>query len=321
MRLVVLIAALLRLTGAAQPAPAAAHSVAVVFLHGLADTRNRSGYPASPALFHFGDTASLAQATREALPDAYVVNAVYGDRGDTGDQTFGITGRFEDIVKATCAQLTDDARLVASPRVHLVGISEGALALRAMLQHPACDKLRAVSLISMAGPQAGISALPFCLPLTAEESGAPCRQIMQLIRAGVYSAQAQSSLLPFQYFMDPSLTLPDFAAKGTWIGQVNGWGPAASQTVYAKQRILSLEQMVLFRFEKDTVVVPRDSSWFAYLSGTRLLQLWEQPGWAEDVLGLRALKESGRLLLLTAPGQHCTFGLPWFRDHVVPFLN
>lgn len=304
----------------------ASAAVTVLFLHGFADTRNRSGIlgpDVGPPALHYSEPAALAQATRDAIPGSYVVNAVFGNRGDAEDMRSGTFGRFEDSIVSTCAQLTADARLVASDRVHMIGLSQGGLALRVMLQHPACDKIRAASLISIAGPQAGISALPYCLALTEQKSGPPCRQIMQLLRGGVYSPEAQNGLLAAQYMIDPLIPFNDFVAKGTWLSRVNGWSrdiPAA-QAAYAKRRILSLHRMVLWRFAEDTIMVPGESAWFSHLSQGRLVRLWEQPGWAEDVLGLRALNQSGRLILKTDPGQHTAFLVPWFVEHVIPYLK
>ena len=305
------------------PAPAppsgGGTGVAVVVLHGIGDWRNRS-IPFLP----FGEPRSLAQAVRDALPQAYVLNAVYGNSGDAGDQRAGAFGRFGDVVADTCAQLVADAQLIAAARIHLMGISEGALMLRGMLQHPSCGRLRIASLISLAGPHAGVSALPFCQPLTGEDSGAPCRQITELLRGDAYSPELQNSFLPAAYYVDPTLSLSQFADHGTWLARANGLaGTPPWQSAYAKHRLTSLERLVLYRFEEDTLMAPRDTAWFGYLDGcpARVLQLWEQPGWEADVLGLRALNESGRLLLLTAPGQHATFTTPWFVEHIIrPFL-
>lgn len=205
-----------------------------------------------------------------------------------------------------------------------MGISEGAFLLRAMLQSPACEQLKIASLISLGGPHGGVAALPFCQPLTSNTSGAPCRDITQLLKGGAYSTELQSHLMPAQFYRDPELSPAQFAEKRPFLARVNGLpGTPPEQNAYSKSRILALERMVLYRFANDTLMVPRDTSWFAYLDGRppRTVQLWEQPEWAIDPIGLRALYESGRLLLLTAPGQHASFTTAWFVDNVArPFL-
>ena len=69
-------------------------------------------------------------------------------------------------------------------------------------------------------------------------------------------------------------------------------------------------------------MVPRDSAWFSWFDGERLVPLREQALYKEDWLGLRALNESGRLLTEDCPGQHMQFSLDWFNEHIVgPFLS
>ena len=83
----------------------------------------------------------------------------------------------------------------------------------------------------------------------------------------------------------------------------------------------SLERLVLVRFTEDTVVEPRDSAWFStYEPGNPpgpLVPLREQAMYAEDWLGLRALDESGRLVLADCPGQHMWFTDAWLKENVL----
>jgi palmitoyl-protein thioesterase len=79
---------------------------------------------------------------------------------------------------------------------------------------------------------------------------------------------------------------------------------------------------VLFAFENDVTVVPKQSAWFGFYDGWRLVPLRESPLYLEDRIGLRELDEGGRLLLESAPGFHMQFTLDWFGRHVVePYLK
>jgi palmitoyl-protein thioesterase len=64
-------------------------------------------------------------------------------------------------------------------------------------------------------------------------------------------------------------------------------------------------------------VVPRDSAWFSFFDGERLIPLREQPLYLEDWIGLRSLDEQGRLILDEIPGVHMQFTLQWFTDNVI----
>ncbi len=69
-------------------------------------------------------------------------------------------------------------------------------------------------------------------------------------------------------------------------------------------------------------VVPRDSAWFSFYDGKRLVPLREQPMYEEDWLGLKELDQSGRLVFAEAPGAHMHFSFPWFQQEIVDkYLN
>ena len=59
-------------------------------------------------------------------------------------------------------------------------------------------------------------------------------------------------------------------------------------------------------------VVPRDSAWFSWYNGRRLVPLEEQLLWKEDRLGLRQLSEDGKLHFESVPGGHMQFSLKEF---------
>ena len=55
-------------------------------------------------------------------------------------------------------------------------------------------------------------------------------------------------------------------------------------------------------------VVPRDSAWFSWYDGHRVIPLQDQKSlWHEDRLGLRKLHDSGRLHFEEVPGGHMQF--------------
>ena len=87
---------------------------------------------------------------------------------------------------------------------------------------------------------------------------------------------------------------------------------------------MGVEKLVLYRFTRDSVVVPRDSAWFSYFDDTTasLVPLTQQPLWTEDWLGLKQLSEAGKLDFGEIEGEHMQFSLTWFREHIVgPYLR
>jgi len=100
--------------------------------------------------------------------------------------------------------------------------------------------------------------------------------------------------------------------------------PNKNQTY--KNNLASLNQLALFKFDLDTVVIPRESEWFGFFvegSTTEMLAMKYQPIYTEDWIGLQILDYAGKLHLLDIPNEdHMQFTLPWFDANVVSvFLN
>ena len=82
---------------------------------------------------------------------------------------------------------------------------------------------------------------------------------------------------------------------------------------------------VLLKFEDDDLIAPRDSCHFACAaprSRQRVVPLEQSELYEQDWLGLRGLREAGRLHLLKKPGRHLAFNRSYFRSAIVaPFLS
>lgn len=84
----------------------------------------------------------------------------------------------------------------------------------------------------------------------------------------------------------------------------------------------SLNKLVLVKYADDAGVVPNESTWFGYLSeDRRIIPLEEMDIFKQDRLGLKAMKESGQLLLMTSPLGHLKLDEAWFIQSVVPLLR
>jgi palmitoyl-protein thioesterase len=57
-------------------------------------------------------------------------------------------------------------------------------------------------------------------------------------------------------------------------------------------------------FEDDTLVVPKETSWFEEVNGTESIPLRARKIYQEDWLGLRGLDRNGGLHFRSAPGDH-----------------
>jgi len=73
-----------------------------------------------------------------------------------------------------------------------------------------------------------------------------------------------------------------------------------------RQRLSRLERFVMYVFEKDTTVIPKESGWFAEVNATsgEVTPLQKRKMYEEDWLGLKVLDERGSLVFRNASGAH-----------------
>jgi len=92
-----------------------------------------------------------------------------------------------------------------------------------------------------------------------------------------------------------------------------------------KKNLISLNTLVLVQFAADTVVVPKESSWFGFYADNtedQMLLYNETKLYINDQIGLKILDQSGKLKFDSCPGDHMHITLDWFAQHVVsPYLN
>lgn len=149
----------------------------------------------------------------------------------------------------------------------------------------------------------------------------------------VYADWVQSRIVQAQYFKDPE-NLDVYYTKSAYLADINaeaegGWLPGLTRNVLAgkprgseryqqyKDNLVSLRRLVLFMFDNDVTVVPKESAHFAFFDGSRLVPLNESVLYTEDRLGLQKLDKQGKLVFGHAPGFHMQFSLEWFWEHVV----
>jgi palmitoyl-protein thioesterase len=129
---------------------------------------------------------------------------------------------------------------------------------------------------------------------------------------------AQKEFAPATYWHDPSLK-DVYRSNSTFLAIVNN--EATLNTNY-KSRIKQLKNLVLVRYEKDTAIIPNESSHFGYENGNNeVVKLKDMEIYKQDRLGLRALDERGGLIFLNSPGTHLQLDKPWFAANVIKYLR
>jgi palmitoyl-protein thioesterase len=76
----------------------------------------------------------------------------------------------------------------------------------------------------------------------------------------------------------------------------------------------------MVKFENDTIVQPVETSWFGFYkpgSDTELQTLEESEIFTKDKLGLKKMKDDGKLVFLSTEGNHMQISTKWFVENVI----
>lgn len=198
---------------------------------------------------------------------------------------------------------------------NLIGLSQGSMIGRGVVEF--CDGAPPVkNFISLAGIHAGIASIPFC------GSGVFCVLLDYLIELlGVYSAYVQEHLAPAGYVKIPT-DLAKYLKGCKFLPKLNNEHVDHRNSTY-KERFASLQNLVLIMFEQDTVLEPKETSWFGYYpDGTldTILPAQETELYIEDWIGLKTLDEAGKVKFINVSGHHLQISLADMQEYILPYL-
>ena len=111
----------------------------------------------------------------------------------------------------------------------------------------------------------------------------------------------QSRLVPAQYFRDPA-DLDNYLEHSNFLADINNEREVKNQTY--KENLKKLENFVMYLFDEDVTVVPKETGWFAEVNDGEVTSLKERAIYKEDWLGLKELDEAGKLKFETIKGPH-----------------
>jgi len=264
-----------------------------------------------------GPLEAFFQSLKLSLPNSkiFCVRTGSGLFGDILSSYFGDSNKY---VQAICDEMLSTLEL-QSQYIGL-GLSQGGQFLRGLLQK--CNHKRGPrmhTLISIGGQHQGVMNIPRC---SARNPSFFCRMIKYLVGNIVYSTFAQQNIVQAQYFKDPA-KMAEYHSSSNFLADINAESDHVSASVYKQYRdnILQLEKMVLYQFEEDDMVIPRQSSHFGFVGESgKLFDMKQTPQYYS--LGLQQLDEQAKLILDWIPGQHMQFSFEWFSENVVAkYLN
>ncbi|CAG4947089.1 unnamed protein product [Parnassius apollo] len=217
-------------------------------------------------------------------------------------------------VEYVCNLLAKDPEL--QDGFNAIGFSQGAQFLRGVVQRCGHKLPPIKNVISLGGQHQGVYGLPRCGAL----EHATCDYVRKLLNYAAYYSWVQHSLVQATYWHDP-LDEKMYKKRSQFLADINN-EREINETYIAN--LNRLENLVLVKFDSDSIVQPRETEWFGFYApgqAEQLLPLEESNLYKKDRLGLRKMKESGKLVFLSTPGDHLHFPQEWFVEQILkPYL-
>jgi palmitoyl-protein thioesterase len=253
----------------------------LVIWHGLGDTYKAEG------IKRVGELAD------EVNPGTFVY-PIRMDENDGRDRYASFVGNVTEQVDKACADIAAHPILSTAPAIDALGFSQGGQFLRAYVQR--CNHPPVRSLITFGSQHNGIAAFRDC-PTTDWV----CRIAMAVLKGDAWSGRVQGSLVPAQYYRNPD-EYEQYLEHSNFLADINNEREEKNEEY--KKNIAKLDNFVMYMFEDDTTVIPKETAWFEEVNGTENTPLRARKMYSEDWLGLRALDRKGGLKFRTAPGDH-----------------
>lgn len=321
----------------------------IVLVHGMGDTCCN---PLS-----LGKIESLLaeeEDTEETNTNKKVISIKFG-RNSMSDFISGFIGDAFSLVKDFgCAQLrkakeemmmNHDDTIENDDKVEtiLLGFSQGGVFARAMVE--TCeDEVNA--LITFGAPHSGVWKFPGCDKTANALSRKWCEYSRKVASKAAYSEMLKSKSVQASYFRDVSdaKRFEQYVRSGSLLSVINGEEEDGSDDEddargeerkmktgqRRREKMCNLDVFAMFSFEKDEVVVPRDSAVFSDApsvpfeyteeKSSELLNVRETKFYLneEDGLCLRELDGKKRMKIGVVPNaNHMQFSLEWFTEHVI----
>eukprot|EP01025_Chloroclados_australasicus_P037042 TRINITY_DN3771_c0_g3_i1.p1 TRINITY_DN3771_c0_g3~~TRINITY_DN3771_c0_g3_i1.p1 ORF type:complete len:349 (-),score=23.88 TRINITY_DN3771_c0_g3_i1:153-1109(-) len=264
---------------------------------------------------------------QEKLDGVYVYSINSGQStgiiGYLSDTISGYLGNVNSQVEKVCEELQGIPELQHG--YNAIGFSQGGQFLRAVVERCQHRGPKMHTLVTMGGQHQGVMNIPGCEavvndPNTQSSSGSGylCKTMQYLLGLGAYLSFVQDSSVQAQYFKDP-VEFSAYQANSIFLADINNDRTDKNET-YAGN-LASLEKFVMVMFLNDTMVVPKESSWFGYYNGSNLLSMFEQAIYEEDWIGLKQLNDKQALVFINKLGDHLQFSLDWFDQYIIqPYL-
>jgi len=243
---------------------------------------------------------SIGELAQKVHPGTFVY-AIRLDEDAAADRRASFFGNLTTQLDQVCTAISEHPVLSQTKKVDAVGFSQGGQFLRGLVER--CDAVAVRSLVTFGSQHNGISDFQACA-----SNDWLCKGAMGLLRTNTWSTFIQGRLVPAQYYRSTNdttgLASDEYLEYSNFLADVNN-ERKVKNTTYA-ERIAALENFVMYVFEGDKTVIPKESGWFAQVNRTdgEVTHLRNRTMYTEDWLGLKKLDEKGGLVFRGVKGEH-----------------
>lgn len=253
---------------------------------------------------------SIQKMLEKELDGAYVKSLMIGSN-IASDTTNGFFMDVNQQIDFACNAIQKDEKL--KDGYSAIGFSQGGQFLRGLAQK--CPNPPMKQLISVGGQHQGVYGFPHC-----PGSWLVCKEVEKLLDLGAYTDYVQKHLVQAQYWHDP-LNEEKYKSHSLFIGDVN---QEVTVNPDYKTNLMRVSNITFVMFNKDTMVIPKESEWFGFYKpgqASELQTLEESDIWSQDKLGLKQMGEEGRLSFLKIEADHLRVPEEFWTDEVLPRLK
>jgi len=267
--------------------------------------------PLPVAIFHgFGDACDNPGMQR--LTEFFSVNLynTYTKCIETGGSEKDIITSFHSQAERGCEAIKSDEKF--NGNFSVVGLSQGSLLARYIIQK--CDmKGKVKNYVSIGGPQMGVAKFPHC------SSGIFCRLINGLVGKAVYYSYIQENVGPAGYYKT-HYDIDTYLKFSSFLADLNN--EKNEKNPEYKKRIMDLDRVLLIKFSKDTMIIPKETAHFEfYDKNDNIVALKDSDFYNQDYLGVKKLIEENKVKFVELEGDHLRFENSDVEKYMIPMLN
>ena len=211
-------------------------------------------------------------------------------------------------VEYACEQIKSNPNFQG--KFSVLGISQGTLIGRYIVTK--CQMQgQVVRYMSFDGPQMGIGSIPKI------NCGVICDFLNNITAPMVYKLMDKFAPAGYYKYRYDQKT---YKEKNVLLKMLNNENEEKDMEIY--NRFTSLEKVRLIKGKYDTVISPKDSSWFEFYDeeGREIVPLNKSDFYINDNIGLRKLMEEGKVSFVEFEDEHVLYNIVEYYENIVDFF-